>query len=488
MKKILSLLLSLLTLFGAVSCAKADITDIPTPTTPEQTEAITTPTPTEPEPEAPFYAGYAKVNISPDTFPIAIFGDTPATNVYDDLFATVVAVSDGENKALFITLDLQNSSGLVLTRALSTAERYGVPKENVLVNATHNHSGVHSSSYNTYAGSRWLYKYCDAIEDGIETALEDLTPAKAEIGKTETPPYNHVRRYYMKDGTTYGIQMPANNAGYDRHESEADRELLAIRFCREGKKDIVMVNWQAHAAHAVGFLTDSITADFIYSFRKGVEEKYDVLFAYYQGACGNINFTSNIHGSKNYLQIGIKLVDSLGEALENAAPAKLGSINVERFEYTAAVDHSTDKLYDRAIEVRTIFNEYKAKNGKEMSTTELYKQYGFYSKYHISSIITRYTSDKTLDIPISAISFGDIAFASTPYEMFDTNGMQVKEGSPFKITFMCAYTNGSYGYVPSTDVYDNGGYEVYTTRFVKGTGDDVAAKLVEMLNAQYSAN
>jgi hypothetical protein len=249
-----------------------------------------------------------------------------------------------------------------------------------------------------------------------------------------------------------------------------------------------MVNWQAHAAHAVGFLTDAITADFIYTFRKGVEENYDVLFAYYQGACGNINFTSNIHGSVNYLNVGRRLVDELGEALESTTPAKLGKINVEQLKYTATVDHTTDKYYDQAIEARTAFNDYKSKNGSEMSNDMLYKNYGFYSKYHIYAIINRYTSGKTLDIPISAISFGDIAFASTPYEMFDTNGMQVKDGSPFKMTFMCAYTNGQYGYVPSKDVYKNGGYEVYTTRFINGTGDDVAAKLVEMLNKQYIAN
>ena len=487
MKKFLALILSCLTLFSVISCNKNAVTDIPVATTTSPTEAQTPQVTPPANSETPFYAGYAKVNISPDRFPINMFGGTPATYVYDDLFLTVVAVSDGDNKALFVSLDLQNASGTILTKTLNTAEKYGVPRENVLVNATHNHSGVHSDSLSTYAGQRWAFKVYNAIDEGIKTALEDLTLSTAKIGKTETPPYNHVRRYYMKDGTTHGICMPSNNAGYDRHESEADRELLAIRFCREGKKDIVMANWQAHAAHAVGFLTDAITADFIYTFRKGVEEKYDVLFAYYQGACGNINFTSNIHGSKNYMIIGTKLVDSLGEALENAEPAKLGSIKAQRFEYTATVDHSTDKLYNHAIDTRTIFNEYKSKNGSEMSNNDLYKNYGFYSKYHIYAIINRYNSGKTLDIPISAISFGDISFASTPYEMFDTNGMQVKDGSPFKMTFMCAYTNGSYGYVPSTDVYDNGGYEVYTTRFVKGTGDDVAVKLVEMLKSQFNS-
>ncbi len=495
MKKILTILLSISMLFCAVSCADGNVDNPPTTTATQDTEATTAAQttsspielPPDVEPEVPFYAGYAKVDITPDRFPVDMFGSNPAVKAMDNIYATVVAVSDGETKALFITLDLQNSSGIVLTRALSTAERYGVSKENVLVNVTHNHSGVHNSSFTTYEGRRWIHKYCDAIEEGIETALNDLSPATAEIGSTETPALNHVRRYYMKDGTTHGICMPSNKAEYDRHESEADRELLAIRFNREDKKDIVMVNWQAHAAHAVGFITDAITADFIYTFRNGVEEKYDLLFAYYQGACGNINFTSNIHGSVNYLNVGIRLVDSLGEALESAEPSKLGKITAKRLEYTATVDHSTDKYYDKAIEARNALNAYKAENNNnEMSNDQLYKLFGFYSKYHVSSIITRYTSDKTIDIPISAISFGDISFASTPYEMFDTNGMQVKDGSPFKMTFMCAYTNGSYGYVPSANVYGNGGYEVYTTRFIKGTGDNVATKLVEMLNEQYN--
>ena len=490
MKRFLALLIACLTIFTAVSCANSTQGNVQSTTTGESQTPTTAPEniSTPSDTEVTFYAGYARTNISPDRFPIKMFGGTPAQYVYDDLYATVVAVSDGETTALFITLDLQSSSGTILTRTLNTAERYGIPQENVFVNVTHNHSGVHTDSSSTYEGQRWLFKFYDAIDEGIKTALEDLSPSTAEIASKETAPLNHVRRYYMKDGTTYGICMPTNNAGYDRHESEADRELQAIRFNREDKKDIVMVNWQAHAAHAVGFLTDAITADFIYTFRKGVEENYDVLFAYYQGACGNINFNSSIHGSVNYLNVGKRLVDELGEALENTAPANLGKINVEQFQYTATVDHSTDKLYNYAIEVRTVFNDYKSKNGVEMSNDTLYKTYGFYSKYHIYAIINRYTSGETMDIPISAISFGDIAFASTPYEMFDTNGMQVKDGSPFKMTFMCAYTNGSYGYVPSTDVYKNGGYEVYTTRFINGTGDDVAAKLVEMLNKQYSAS
>jgi hypothetical protein len=497
MKKALVIILSAILLLSVISCSNTNVKNTPEASTtaasttkgeaPQSTTAPKEPSSTTDTPEEDtFYAGYARVNISPDLFPISMYGGNMATMIVDDLYATVIAVSDGETTALFITLDLQNAVDLIVNRALLSAQRNGVPRENVLVNVTHNHSGVHYTSINTYEGRRWLFKYCDAIEEGIETAINDLAPARAYINSVETPPLNHVRRYYMEDGSPYSICMPSTTLKYAKHESVADREMQVIKFTREGGKDIVMVNWQAHAAHAIGSFENGITADFIHNFRKGAETKYDVNFAYYQGACGNINFYSFVHGSKGYLSIGNTLADVLGDALTDMTEAKLGKISVQKLSYTATIEHSTDAVYDDAVAAYALLNEYKEKNGKEMSNNDLYDNYGFYSKQHISAILTRHNYGETFDIPISAISFGDIAFASTPYEMFDTNGMQVKNGSPFKMTFMCAYTNGNFGYVPSTDVHQNGGYEVYATLFVKGTGDDVAARLIEMLKEQYN--
>ena len=72
--------------------------------------------------------------------------------------------------------------------------------------------------------------------------------------------------------------------------------------------------------------------------------------------------------------------------------------------------------------------------------------------------------------------------------MLDTNGMEVKQGSPFKMTFMCAYTNGSNGYIPSTFAFSRGGYEVDTTYFVQGTGEALAQELVRLLSELHSAS
>jgi hypothetical protein len=82
---------------------------------------------------------------------------------------------------------------------------------------------------------------------------------------------------------------------------------------------------------------------------------------------------------------------------------------------------------------------------------------------------------------LRTIAFGDLAFAAVPYEMFDTNGMEVKSASPYKTTFILATTNGSHGYMPSEIAVRNGGYEVYTSIYKYGTAEKIVGELLEML-------
>ena len=159
-------------------------------------------------------------------------------------------------------------------------------------------------------------------------------------------------------------------------------------------------------------------------------------------------------------------------------PVTLGKIKSERVDFDVKVNHADDHLYDIALEV------YKEKDVAKQK--ELIKKYGFQSKYEASSIVTRHNYGETETFSLTAISFGDLGFASTPYEMFDTNGMEVKDGSPFKMTFVCSCTNGSWSYVAADHAYENGGYEVYNCKFVRGTAEAVVGELLRLLNKQYN--
>ena len=80
--------------------------------------------------------------------------------------------------------------------------------------------------------------------------------------------------------------------------------------------------------------------------------------------------------------------------------------------------------------------------------------------------------------------FGELGFAANSCEMFDTNGMEVKAASPFKMTFVCAYSNGTVSYIPAEFCWDVGGYEVKMCHFERGAGEKIAKELVCMLNEQ----
>jgi len=91
-----------------------------------------------------------------------------------------------------------------------------------------------------------------------------------------------------------------------------------------------------------------------------------------------------------------------------------------------------------------------------------------------------------MSIPLYTLSLGDLAFVFSPYEMFDTNGKEIKEGSPYETTIVATCSNFMYGYVPSKLAYEYGGkYEVDGCRFVEGTGELSAQDFVKTLTALY---
>ena len=484
MKRFLLLFLTLTLIWGSTVACNGN-TDTPAQTTVDTAPTDNTPPSNTDEPtEQPsenastFYAGYARADITPD-FSVPLDNDM-SVGVGDKIYVTVIAISDGENKGLIITGDFKYSDGPVLARTRIVAEKYGVPVENVLLSATHDHSSVDYLG-NSYPLLRWKNLYYDAIEVAISEALADLKPATAEIGEGKTTNFAFVRRYYMEDGSFKSIHHSNPSNAYKEHETEADDQLQVIRFNREEGKDIILVNWQAHVAHAIIEFYGLISSDLVGVMRDKVEKEHDVHFAYFAGASGNINLASSV-GKRiynSYIHVGLALADVLGTTLEDMQPVELGKIQVESTVYKAKVDHSRDNLYDLAMQVSNY-------NGTLAEKTEYAKSIGFHSRYEAGAIITKHNLGETVDMPISALSFGDISFVAAPYEMFDTNGMEIKDASKFKSTFVCTSSNGRHGYIASDLGFQNGGYEVYSCKYVRGTGEELANEYIKLLEKLYN--
>lgn len=88
----------------------------------------------------------------------------------------------------------------------------------------------------------------------------------------------------------------------------------------------------------------------------------------------------------------------------------------------------------------------------------------------------------TVPVNITAAHIGnDVEFLGFNVEMLTEIGLAIKQGSPFKHTFIITHCNGSSGYLAPAELYKEGGYEISATRFGVGSDDIVIKKALRML-------
>ncbi len=473
MKKTIALALALTLLLPLCSCA----TTLTLPEAEEEPKkTVSKKEETEEEfdpivyPEG-FSVGYSIADIS--YVPLPIYEGTAET-VHDPIMLTCTAVSDGENAALLMSADLKGINEKLATNSRNMLEKeFGIPAENIIINTTHTHN-AHTAGGNSADEARWTSIWYEQLKFVTEDALRDLTPAQAYVGTGHTDSLTFVRRYLLRNGK-YQTNPAKGTAA--AHESVADNELRTLRFEREGTRDVLMVNYQTHYGGATSMYKNQLSADFIAPFREAAEKELDCYFVYHSGASGNLNFNSVIEGERKYPNF-IEAIDGFmlatREALSKEEKVNTGKIVAMQDDYVATVMHDSEERVEQA-------KECKAAGVETPQGKDLIQKYGFASKREVNAIITRAGMSETDDIGLTCITFGDIAFTAFPYEMFDKNGKDCRAASPFKMTFICSLANGGHGYIPTTEAFPHGGYEVYVCRYVQGTGEALVDKMLSML-------
>ena len=431
-----------------------------------------------------FLVGYARINITPDE-PTGLAGhgntdERKHKEVLDYIYLTCVAMTDSQdNTFLFYAADLCSIEDQVIGAARTkVSEKVGIPGEQMMFNYSHTHSAP--------SGSIIADLFTKAAVEAAEKALADRKNATLYVGKTETQGLNFVRHYYLSDGFAKGDNHGVmDGRTYVSHTTDADPEMRLLQFKREGGKDVIMINWQTHPHITGGQKVYSMSADIIGAFRTNLEEQYDCLFAFYQGAGGNINPTGKLEGEnandsnpRDYRIHGQLLTKHALDALSNMTQAETGPIKYIQEIYSCKSNKEDMDMAYYAADVVA----YKASGHDDVETMNYGLQFGIYSIYHANSIVSRASNPDTVEIEITAVSFGDVGMVFAPYEMFDVNGKYIRDNSPFDFTFSCGYSNGKTGYFPSLEAWEYGCYEADTTRVARGTAEEVAERFVEMLD------
>ncbi len=423
--------------------------------------------------------GYDKQNITPEE-QVPLSGSANrgySAGMLDYLFATCLAISDGENTALIFGMDIQNAYSPTASWRNAVSRATNIPEERIQICFTHTHSAPNTGSDDPSIG-RYNSSVSDKMVKAAKNAIKDLQAAKATIASIETENLNFVRRYIMNDGSLFGDNWGTMASGIKSHETEADRELQVVCFTREGGDDVILANFQMHSNYTMSDV--QISSDVAGAFRDALEKKSGVNVLYLNGASGNINPTSRIPEEnvvKTHREWGEKLADYAMTALENSESVGLSTLQTSQVVLDVPTNHAFDHLYEKAAEINNYF-----KNGGERSVADqMCAEAGISSVYHADAIVANKGRGQTTTVELDVYTVGDVAFIFAPVELFDTNGMQIKNGSPFAMTFICGYANFCQGYMPSQEAYANLGYEVATTCFGEGAAESVVAQFMTML-------
>ncbi|MBR3837168.1 MAG: neutral/alkaline non-lysosomal ceramidase N-terminal domain-containing protein [Clostridia bacterium] len=505
MKRIACLLLSLFTLGSLVACggpSLADTKEILPVTTEEKEEApiyAPKPKPVQPIREEPqgtfdptgFSVGFGRyVMTPPKGASMAGFGNSSvrlSDEVLDELYVTCVAVRDEDGKtALLFSVDACSVPGSVWKEVCARLEtEVGVSREFVFLNASHTHSGP-ELSLSSVGGSIFMPRAVKAAKDAIAT----LDRAEIYIGETMTENMSYVRRYLKADGSyIYRAKIPSSGDYPEyRHETDPDKQMRVIRFDRANQKDVVLMNWACHVTTVGSANGTEISADWVGSLRDTVEKTEDVYFSYFQAAAGNTTPGTRLASEKNnandHVQHGKDLAVFVSSVLDNMTKVESGRIRAVESEIQIAYATDTKGFSAEAIEAAAVISSLYSSGQQTGRIDELVRQYGFASAHDARTVLANSKREpgSTNTMNLGAIAIGDLGFCYAPYEMLSTTGIQVKAASPFAFTFMCGYTNGSYGYIPNIEAFPNYQYEVDACKYAPGTAEQIAAELNRLLN------
>ena len=467
MKRLFCLALAFVLAMGLVACGGSGNTDAGNKTT------------------AGLQVGFGRESIMPSG-PVHLAGGDASKRISDSikdtLYVTCVALKEGDQTILLYTMDIITADDATVDpvkAAVSAAT--GVPQENILCNATHTHGSVSiRSDWDGVEEYRRLFQ--ESMVYAANAAIKDLSPAEAYYGGVQTEGLAFVRHYKLSDGSYAGSNFGNfANGSIVGHSSDADGELQLVNFTREGKKDVLMISFPAHATFASTNDT-YISADFPSPTRQHIEENSDTLVAYFIAAAGDQVPTSKIDGESqfknDYQGYGKKLGQYALDALPNLT--KVEGTTMKLSTKTVTYPSNKDKL-DLLPYTGPVISAAKKYGNIASETVAAARENGFSSYFEAAAIKNRASFPATKNMDLRTMTIGNLGFAIAPYEMFGTQGMYIKENSPCAATFIITCSEGAMGYLPSELGVQIGTYESCVTEFEYGTAEKLADDFVNML-------
>ena len=447
--------------------------------------------------DSSFQAGAATSVITPPLGEKIVggFAPFPSTHIHDELHARCLVLDDGKTRLALVVCDLVGLHRIVSDEARRLIqEETGIPKERVLISATHTHSASSALGKERFKHEQTLDDYqrfvARRIADGVLCAINNLRPAEVGFGTAEAPEHVFNRRWHLKAGTMPdnpfgGTDLVKMNPGAGSPNliepaGPTDPTISFIALREPGGKPISV--FTAYSLHYVGGVGNGhISADYFAIYcdelaRLLEADRLDPPFVAIMangtsGDVNNINFREPRGRQEPYAQMRFVAADVAKKVHAALAGVKFrGDVTLDaRYREPAiAWRDPTDEQVEWARKIL-------AAGPKEPGKVDL-------SVAYAERVLAMADYPPTTAVPLQILRIGDICIGTMPCEIFCEIGLDFRAKCPLQPAFMVSLNHGYFGYLPTPRHHKLGGYETWlgTNRMEVEASDKLLAQLLEM--------
>lgn len=435
----------------------------------------------------------------------------PSVKHNDPLFAKALVLRQGNRTAVLITVDAVaiGQIGHIRSEYLQQVrtelgKAFGIEPGSVFVNASHCHGVVCAD-------------VAEKTIEAVRSAMSALVPVKAGTGISQEVRIMENRRLRLKDGSEADVRhaysMPRDEDVMSM--GPVDPEIGILRLDRlDGSPMAVVYNFACHPIQGVP--NKLSTADFPGFASKVIEEHAgrDVTAFFVQGCAGDINPVQykDVHNPRDAEPFGNMLGLSIMRGLQDIQTSDVASFEVANetlalpraadFEHRiAAAEAEQQKLLKSlngtSLNFKTflpLYVQYKVNedfpsyyshrylldkaNGRDdlrkMDDENKANMDAYLRNINTMERLTRLNvnlallkmhleqhqaaGSKTLDAEVGLLKVGDFVLVTFPGELTAQIGLNIKQNSPHRFTFVAGYTNGYIYYTPTAEQRNNTGY------------------------------
>ena len=339
----------------------------------------------------------------------------------------------------------------------------GIPTEHVLINCTHTHHAPSTMRVHDYdLDPTFTQRVQAGIVEAVKQASAQLKEGRFQfqLGAENTVGQNS--RQLLADGQIYWVGPRTN---FVRATGPFDPELPVLAF--RAPDDQLLALLFNHSTHSIGTRSAGKRSPSIYGMAaQELESEQGGVVAFLEGASGSTH-NLELTGDECMKRLKVAVRDTLAHAQDRP---------VERLAAAKRTLQFRVRDFDEAQEEAAVSRYCRQYlGGYAESTIKVFRT----MRHELAPL-----RGQTRETWVQVLRIGDVAMVGVPAEYFTQLGLDIKNRSPFRYTFVAELANDWIGYLPNREGHKLGGYQVWTgyhSYAEPGTGERIADLAVELL-------